>query len=112
MTVCKPLLWVETSHDDILQFPPSARRIAGYQLAKVEAGESPEDWKALSSIGSGIVEIRNRGVEGIFRVVFVAKFAAAIYVLHCFQKKTQALGRHDMQIISRRYRGIVNMNRG
>lgn len=111
MVNTKPMVWLETSRDDILKFPAAARRQAGFQLAKVEAGESPDDWKALSAIGSGIVEIRIRGAEGIFRVVFVAKFAEAIYVLHCLQKKTQALTQHDVQIIARRYRAVANKPR-
>jgi phage-related protein len=112
MTTSKRLLWVDTALADITKFPAPVRREAGFQLAKVEGGESPDDWKALSAIGTGIIEIRLRGTEGIFRVVFVANFSEAIYVLHCFQKKTQALSKHDVQIISRRYRAVSSMSRG
>jgi len=108
----KRVQWLDKTLDEILEFPAPIRRQAGFQLAKVESGESPDDWKSLSGIGSGIIEIRLRGTEGIFRVVFVAKFPEAIYVLHCFQKKTQALSKHDVQIISRRYRAVASMSRG
>lgn len=112
MTNSKRVIWLESSHADILQFPAPVRRQAGFQLAKVEAGELPDDWKVLSAIGSGITEIRIRGPEGPFRVVFVAKFPEAIHVLHCFHKKDQVLSRHDAQVISRRYRAVANTSRG
>ena len=65
-----------------------ARREAGYQLDRVQNGLEPEDFKPMSDIGSGVQEIRIKDEAGIFRVLYVAKFEDAVYVLHCFQKKT------------------------
>lgn len=104
----KELLWVGSSYDDLLEFPREARRTAGFELEKVQAGLEPEDWKPFDLVGAGTREIRIRDITGIFRVMYVAKFEEAIYVLHCFQKKTQATSKHDKDIAEARYRAVVN----
>jgi phage-related protein len=104
----KELLWVGSSYDDLLEFPREARRSAGFELGKVQAGLEPEDWKPFDSVGAGTREIRIRDITGIYRVMYVAKFEEAIYVLHCFQKKTQATSKHDKDIAEARYRAAVN----
>ncbi len=100
--------WVGSSYDDLLSFPKEARRQAGFQLGKVQAGLDPEDWKPFADVGAGTREIRIRDETGIFRVMYVAKFEEAVYVLHCFQKKTQATSNHDKRIAETRYRAVVN----
>lgn len=82
--------------NDLRAFPHSARREAGYQLDKVQNGEMPTDWKPIATIGRGVREIRIRDDDGTFRVIYVAKFADMIHVLHCFQKKTQKTARSDL----------------
>jgi phage-related protein len=93
--------------DDLRAFPPSARREAGHQLDQVQNGREPDDWKPMSSVGQGVQEIRIRDKAGAFRVVYVAKFADVVYVLHCFQKKTQKTGKTDLELASRRYRELT-----
>lgn len=85
-------------------FPETIRREAGYQLEKVQNAQSPSDWKSMPSIGTGVHEIRLRDVSGGFRVICVARFADAVYVLHCFQKKTQKTGKTDLDMAMQRYR--------
>lgn len=104
----KELRWVGSSYDDLMAFPREARRTAGFELGKVQAGLDPEDWKPFDSVGSGTREIRIRDTTGIYRVMYVAKFEQAVYVLHCFQKKAQATSRHDKDIAEARYRAVVN----
>ena len=104
----RELRWVSSSYRDLLAFPRDARRTAGFELGKVQAGLEPQDWKPLDVIGAGAREIRIRDVDGIFRVIYVAKFEEAVYVLHCFQKKTQATSTHDKAIAEARYRSVVN----
>jgi phage-related protein len=67
-------------------FPLLARREAGHQLDQVQNGLEPDDWKPMSSIGQGVKEIRIGDAAGAFRLIYVAKFADTVYVLHCFQK--------------------------
>lgn len=61
----------------------------------------------MSSLGSGVREIRIRDDSGAFRVIYVAKLADAVYVLHCFQKKTQATAKRDLDLAERRYRELM-----
>jgi phage-related protein len=107
----KEIRWIGSSYDDLLEFSPGARREAGFQLGKVQAGFEPDDWKPFQEIGPGTREIRIRDRGGAFRVMYVAQFEEAIYVLHCFQKKTQATARHDKVIVRARYQAVVRDRR-
>ena len=70
----------------------------------VQVGREPENWKPMSVVGRGAREIRVSDASGAFRVIYVAAFGSAIYVLHAFQKKTQKTARTDIDLAKRRYR--------
>jgi phage-related protein len=92
----------------MLAFPKDARKEAGFQLGKVQAGLEPADWKPFDDVGAGTREIRIRDATGIERVMYIAKFEEAIYVLHCFHKKTQLTSKQDRAIAAARYRAVVS----
>lgn len=81
--------------------------MAGFQLDRVQHGGDPDDWKPMATIGAGVREIRVRGDDGAFRVIYVAKLRDAIYVLHCFQKKSRSTSKADVALASRRYKQLV-----
>lgn len=83
----KKIIFVDRSLEEIKDFSLEAKREIGYQLDRVQRGIDPLDWKPMQGIGSGVREIRVRDKDGIYRVIYVAKFQEAIYVLHAFQKK-------------------------
>ena len=60
----------------------------------------------MNTIGQGVREIRIRDASGAFRIIYVAKFDKAVYVLHCFQKKTQKTSKADLDLATRRYREL------
>lgn len=101
----KPLRFVGSSLDDLRSFPAEARRQAGFELYAIQRGLDPSDWKPMKTVGSGVREIRIR-VLGEWRVLYVAKFADAVYVLHAFQKKTQKTRRNDIEIARQRYKQL------
>lgn len=103
----KEIRWVGSSYDDILNFPSEPRKEAGFQLGKVQAGLEPDDWKPFDDAGAGTKEIRIRDAAGAYRVMYVAKFEEAIYVLHCFQKKTKKTAKYDKNIVETRYRAVL-----
>jgi phage-related protein len=107
MTEAKEVRWVGSAFDDLLDFPDESRRQAGFQLRKVQSGLEPDDWKPFEDVGAGTREIRIREASGIYRVMYVAKFEEAIYVLHCFQKKSQATNKQDKSIAEARYKAVV-----
>ncbi len=84
-----------------------SRKEAGFQLGRVQAGLEPLNWKPFDDVGVGTKEIRVRDSSGIYRVMYVAKFDDAIYVLHCFQKKTEATSKQDKAIAQARYRAVI-----
>lgn len=107
MMPLKPIQFCGTSLADLRDFPLSAKQDAGYQLDRVQRGYEPDDWKPMSTIGQGVKEIRIREQSGIFRVFYTAKFMQSIYVLHCFQKKTQKTNLADLALAKQRYRELM-----
>ena len=106
----KPIEWRGSSLDDIKDddiFTVDARREAGHQLGLVQAGLDPDDWKPFDIVGAGTREIRINLNDGWFRVMYVAKFAEAIYVLHCFKKKSNATSKKDKDITAARYKAVI-----
>jgi phage-related protein len=102
----KRLEFIGSALDDLRAFPASAQREAGHQLDRVQHGLEPDDAKPIKTIGPGVQEIRVRDATGAFRVVYVAKFSDAVYVLHCFQKKTQKTSQSDLDLAKKRYREL------
>ncbi|OZA30934.1 MAG: hypothetical protein B7X93_01490 [Hydrogenophilales bacterium 17-61-9] len=107
MTDSKPVEFAGSSLDDLRAFPLTARREAGYQLDQVQNGHEPDDWKPMNTVGKGVKEIRIRDAAGAFRIIYVAKFADAVYVLHCFQKKTEKTSKADVELAAKRYRDLL-----
>ncbi len=106
----KPIEWMGDSYDVLCAFPEPARRDAGFQLNRVQHGQPPVDWKPMSSIGTGVEEIRiTKG--GAFRVIYIARYEETVYVLHAFQKKTQRASRKDTDIAKQRLRDLQRMRR-
>jgi phage-related protein len=108
----RAVVFLASSLADLRGFPDVARQRAGHQLDLVQAGRDPDDWKPMPSIGAGVREIRIRDASGAFRVIYVATFAEAIFVLHCFRKTTQKTARTDLDLATRRYRTIAGGTRG
>ena len=98
----KSIVFLGSSLDDLRGFPADARRQAGYQLDRVQRGLDPDDWRPMPSIGAGVREIRVRERAGAFRVIYVATFADAVYVLHAFQKKTGQTAKRDLDLAASR----------
>jgi phage-related protein len=101
----KELKFVGLSLDDLRNFPEEARRVAGFELRAVQNGLKPRDWKPMRFVGSGVKEIRIH-VLGEWRIVYVAKLADAIYVLHAFQKKSQKTNKNDIELARKRFKEI------
>ena len=99
----KPVRFLGDSLECLRDFPEDARHDAGYQLDKVQRGEQPDDFKPMPAVGKGVEEIRVTDESGAYRVIYVARRSEAVYVLHAFQKKTQATSRRDIELAKKRY---------
>ena len=102
----KPLQWLGSSRIDLRAFPRNARRVAGFQLRRVQRELEPYDWKPVASIGPGVREIRiHLPLE--HRVLYVARFAEAVYVLHAFKKRSRKTAQRDIELARQRFRELV-----
>ncbi len=99
----KPIEFLGDSLRSLREFPDDAKRDAGYQLDRVQHGLQPDDFKPMPAIGKGVEEIRVRDDTGAYRVIYTARLADAIYVLHAFQKKTQATSKRDIDLAKQRF---------
>ena len=102
----KPIEFAGDSLARLWNFPVSARRIAGYQLDRIQRGLEPDDWRPMQAVGRGVREIRIRDRAGAFRVIYVATLADRIVVLHAFEKKTQRTAKHELDLAARRFRDL------
>ena len=101
----KEARFLGNSRENIGDFPRSVRRSVGVELMKVQYGFKPSNWKPMPSVGAGVEEIRVSEDNGIFRVIYVAKFEEAVYVLHAFQKKSKkgiSTAKSDIKLIEQR----------
>jgi phage-related protein len=104
--VTKPVVWMGSARRDLQAFPSDARRAAGRQLNQVQLGRTPADFKPISTVGSGVYEIRIH-TQTEHRLIYVAKFAEAVYVLHAFEKRTRKTNRRDLEIAQRRLAEVL-----
>ena len=88
-------------------FPSEARQDAGYQLDLVQRGEQPDDFKPMPAVGVGVEELRIWCGQGTYRVIYLARLPEAVYVLHAFQKKTQATPKAEIGLAAHRYRELM-----
>jgi phage-related protein len=106
----KRIEWLGDSLARLREFPADAMHEAGYQLERVQSGREPVGWRPMPSVGLGVNEIRVRVGEA-FRVIYMAKFAEAVYVLHAFEKKSRKTARPDIELARRRFRALVQHRR-
>jgi len=106
MVRMKRLAFLGDSISRLREFPEDVRKEAGVQLHKVQQGIEPSDWKPMPTVGPGVREIRIREESGAFRVLYVANIGDAVFVLHAFQKKTQATPKRDLDLAAARFRQI------
>ncbi|MGC2029279.1 MAG: type II toxin-antitoxin system RelE/ParE family toxin [Steroidobacteraceae bacterium] len=107
MVTRKPVEFRGSSLGDLRAFPDSARHEAGHQIDLVQQGYQADDWKPMPTVGAGAQEIRIRDAAGAFRLIYVAKFADAVYVLHCYRKSSQKTSKTDLDLAAKRYRELT-----
>ena len=103
----KPLHWVGSSKKDLLAFPDEVVDDFGYALSVVQHGGMPRSAKAWRGEGAGVFELVEAHRGDTFSAVYTVRFEKAIYVLHCFQKKSPSgvrTARQDVDLIHERLR--------
>ena len=104
----KPLEWIGSSHKDLMTLPVDVRRFFGFALSLAQAGDQHDAAKVLKGFGgAGVLEVVESDVGGTYRAVYTVKFEEAVFVLHCFQKKSKrgiATPKEDMEIVHARFK--------
>ena len=107
----RPIVWIGSSLDDLRGFPDAARTRAGYELYRVQRGLDPSDWRSMTTVGRGTREVRIHTDAGggrvEHRILYVATFEDAAYVLHAFRKTTRKTSRRDLATARARYRAML-----
>lgn len=112
MPPLKPLRWVATSKKDLLAMPEEVQDVFGYALHLAQEGGKHPDAKPLKGqgfTGAGVLEVVDNFRGDTYRAVYTVRFANAVYVLHCFQKKsTQGIAtpKHDVELIKSRLKAV------
>ena len=102
----KPLEWIAGSYKDLMALPAGVRRLFGYALSLAQAGDQHDTAKVLKGFGgAGVLEVIEDDAGGTYRAVYTVKFEEAVFVLHCFQKKSKrgiVTPKEDMDLIRAR----------
>ena len=106
----KETIWLGSTNRIVREYPIHVRRGVGYALDRVQRGLEPYDWKSMIGVGNGVRELRIHE-ENEYRVLYVAKFEEAIYVLHSFLKKTQQTAKRDIDIAKKRYAEVLEIRK-
>ena len=102
----KALEWIGSSHKDLMALPADVRRFFGFALSLAQAGDKHDAVKVLKGFGgAGVLEVVENDADGTYRAVYTVKFTEAVFVLHCFQKKSNRgieTPKEDMDLIEAR----------
>jgi phage-related protein len=102
----KPLQWIASSYKDLTALPRDVQRLFGFALSLAQAGERHDAAKVLKGFGdAGVLEVIENDKAGTYRAVYTVRFEDAVFVLHCFQKKSKRgseTPKADMDIIRAR----------
>ena len=105
-TTERPLEWIGSSYKDLMALPVEARRLFGFALSLAQVGDRHDAAKVLKGFGgAGVLEVVEDDAGGTYRAVYTVKFPEAVFVLHCFQKKSKrgiATPKEDMDTINAR----------
>lgn len=105
----RELRWQGSSLEDLRGFPEDVQDVMGFALSEVQLGRTPLAAKVMHGLGSGVWEIRDSFQGDAFRAVYVVRFEDAVYVLHCFEKKSHRgseTPREDMRVIEARLKAV------
>lgn len=103
----KGVRFVGRSLDELRDFPREAMQQAGHYIDLVQQGETPSGSKPMKTVGSGCWELVVDVDDGWFRVFYVATFGSSVWILHCFQKKTNQTPKKAIDLGKSRYKAAV-----
>ena len=116
MPTTKPLRWVGSAKKDLATMPDEVQDTFGYALHLAQVGGKHSQAKPLKGFGgAGVLEVVEDHQGDTYRAVYTVRYATAVYVLHCFQKKsTQGIAtpKPDMDLIEARLKAVATLEKG
>ena len=101
-------MWLGSSLDDLREFPDEPRREVGFALGEAQIGKKHPDAKPLKGFrGASVLEIVEDYDTDTYRAVYTVRFEEAVYVLHCFKKKSKSgisTSKQDVDLVERRFK--------
>jgi phage-related protein len=112
----KPLYWIGSALKDLKSMPEAVQDTFGYALYLAQTGGKHDEAKPLKGFGSaGVLEVVCSKDNGTYRAVYTVRLSDAVYVLHCFQKKSTyrfATPKPDMNLIRERLKAAEAYAKG
>lgn len=112
----KPLYWVASSKKDLQALPADVIDVFGFALHLAQTGSQHAHAKVLKGFGgAGVLEVVENHMGDTYRAVYTVRYAHAVYVLHCFQKKSKtgiATPKPDMDKIRERLQAVEAVEQG
>ena len=109
--ILRPVNFIGSSREDLQKFPEDVRQDIGYALFAAQQGGKSASAKPLQGFGgAGVLEIIEHDDGDTYRAVYTVKFQRAVYVLHCFQKKSKRgikTPQQDIELIQRRLKAAA-----
>jgi phage-related protein len=106
----KPFEWTGAAKRDLMNFPDQARRAVGYALGVAQLGAKHPAAKPWKGEGTGVLEVVEANDGNAYRAVYTVRFAKAVYVLHCFQKKSPSgirTAKTDIDLVHQRLKAAT-----
>ena len=108
--ILKRVIWLGDSKRRVQSFPEITKDILGEEIGLVQKGKNPRDWKPMPEIGFGVKEIRAHNPDE-YRVLYVAKYPEAIYILNAFQKTGDKTSQKDKELGRKRYADLQKLRK-
>ncbi len=84
-------------------FPDEVKRALGFSLRQLQIRREPtSQTRNMSSIGSGVYELKEADERAWYRAIYLSKVGNTIYVLHCFEKESRKTDRRDIEVARQR----------
>jgi phage-related protein len=105
-----PLVFQGDSRRVLQGFPDGVKNDLGYALYRLQLGQSPPDRKAVQAVGQGVYELREADARAWYRVLYTRR-TKVIQVLHCFEKRTNAIEQKDIETARARLQRVLEAER-
>jgi phage-related protein len=100
------IAWEGDSREVISSFPDDAKHNLGFDLRLLQQGQQPRDFRAMSSIGPGVFELRDQDERAWYRVIYLSRVRDVIHVLHCFEKRTRQTPKKEINVARQRLKMV------